>query len=275
MLKTRVITAIVLLVGLLSALFLLPAGGWLLLCAAVAAGAGWEWGALAGFGRGLRAGFALALGAACLVVGDAVGLADGVLAAKAPLFVLYGLSAAFWLLAVPAWLSRKWRLGHPVLALVVGVVVLLPPALALAHLRLLGPWTLLAVMAVVWVADISAYFAGRAFGRRKLAPAISPGKTWEGAIGAGLGVLVFGYALALAGGTALPLRADGAGLAPLLLAYTAVSIIGDLFESLLKRQAGMKDSGSILPGHGGILDRIDSLTSTLPLAALAALALVP
>ena len=122
-----------------------------------------------------------------------------------------------------------------------------------------------------WVADIAAYFSGRRFGRHKLAPAISPGKTWEGAVGAGVGVLAFGYAVALHGGLALPLQAGWPGLAPLLVAYTALSIIGDLFESLLKRQAGLKDSGTLLPGHGGILDRIDSLTSTLPLAGLAAL----
>src|SRR5690606_2292618 len=128
-------------------------------------------------------------------------------------------------------------------------------------------WVLLGTMAVVWVADIAAYFSGRAFGRHKLAPSISPGKTWEGAAGAAVAVLVFGFGMLAMRGAEL--QGGVAVIAGVLLAWTAVSIVGDLFESLLKRQAGLKDSGSILPGHSGILDRIDSLTSTLPIVALA------
>jgi phosphatidate cytidylyltransferase len=128
-------------------------------------------------------------------------------------------------------------------------------------------WLLLAAMALVWIADIAAYFCGRAFGRNKLAPSISPGKTREGAFGALLAVLVYGFVLALkqwpdASAERL------AGVAVVLLLLTVLSIVGDLFESLLKRQAGIKDSSNLLPGHGGVLDRIDSLTSTLPLVAL-------
>jgi phosphatidate cytidylyltransferase len=129
-------------------------------------------------------------------------------------------------------------------------------------------WLLLAAMALVWVADIAAYFTGRAFGKRKLAPAISPGKTWEGVAGAVVGVMIYGAVVLnfspLAGN--VPLAAPL--LVLLLLVLTAVSVMGDLFESLLKRQAGIKDSSNLLPGHGGVLDRIDALTSTLPLAAL-------
>ena len=145
-------------------------------------------------------------------------------------------------------------------------MVLLPTWLALVLLRHLGPWALLGIMALVWIADIAAYFTGRAFGRRKLAPQISPGKTWEGAYGAVAGVLIYGLAVYFLAGSAviLPVLL----LIPTLLVLTAVSIIGDLFESLLKRQAGIKDSSQLLPGHGGILDRIDSLTSTLPLVTL-------
>ena len=129
----------------------------------------------------------------------------------------------------------------------------------------------LGVMAAVWVADIAAYFTGRAFGRRKLAPSISPGKSWEGAYGAVAGVCAYG--LACLSYIGYPVAEPGKLVLALvgLVAFTAVSIIGDLFESLVKRQAGVKDSGTLLPGHGGILDRIDSLTSTLPLAALVVL----
>jgi phosphatidate cytidylyltransferase len=160
--------------------------------------------------------------------------------------------------------AARWAAGRGAAALV-GFVLLVPPSLAIAHLRLLSPWLLLGVMAAVWVADIAAYFTGRAFGRRKLAPSISPGKSWEGAYGAVVGV-VSGLACLI---HRLPHVAGQAGAgAGRAGGLHGVSIIGDLFESLVKRQAGVKDSGTLLPGHGGILDRIDSLTSTLPLAAL-------
>ena len=228
MLKDRVITAILLLAGLLGAVFLLPAAGWMVLCAALCAAAAWEWGGLARFERPLRMLSSIVFGVTCLMVGFLAGLGDGSLS---------------------------------------GAMLLIPTALAMMHLRTIGPWVLLGTMAVVWVADIAAYFSGRAFGRHKLAPSISPGKTWEGALGGALGVLLFGFGILVAFGARQPGGAFVIALA--LLAWTAISVIGDLFESLLKRQAGLKDSGSILPGHGGILDRIDSLTSTLPIVALA------
>ncbi|MDO9597881.1 MAG: phosphatidate cytidylyltransferase [Azoarcus sp.] len=271
MLKARIITAFILLFGLLAALFLLPASLWLVFCSLVCAGAAWEWGGLARFAGISRPVFAALTGLACLLIGAYAGLGgDGVPVASA-LGPLYLISAAFWLGAIPFWLRRKWQLSSVSAGVAVGLIVMVPPALALAHLRQLGPWLLLGIMAMVWVADIAAYFSGRAFGRRKLAPGISPGKTWEGAAGAVVGVLAFGYAVLYAfGGAQVPGWVFGIAF-PLLFAFTAVSIIGDLFESLLKRQAGVKDSGALLPGHGGILDRIDSLTSTLPLAGLVAL----
>jgi phosphatidate cytidylyltransferase len=128
----------------------------------------------------------------------------------------------------------------------------------------------------VWVADIAAYFAGRAFGRRKLAPAISPGKTWEGVYGALAAVVLYALALVpLARAAGYPREPTALAIAAwivLALALTALAVGGDLFESLLKRLAGVKDSGTLLPGHGGILDRIDALLAALPLAALASLA---
>ncbi len=268
MLRTRVITALVLVTALLAALFLLPAAGWLVLAALVCAGAAWEWGGLSGFSVRARVVFAALMGATCLLVGVMSGLAVDGGAATGGLAALYAAGGLFWLLVAPFWLSRKWRLQGAGAAVAVGLIVLLPPALAFAHLRLVSPWVLLAAMAFVWVADIAAYFAGRAFGRHKLAPAISPGKTWEGAGGAVIGVVLFGLLLIV---TALPAALDAVSLVAavlLLVALTALSIQGDLFESLLKRQAGVKDSGTLLPGHGGILDRIDSLTSTLPLVGL-------
>ena len=143
-----------------------------------------------------------------------------------------------------------------------------PEPFCLVALHAVDTWLMLAAMALVWVADIAAYFSGRAFGRHKLAPAISPGKTWEGVAGAVVGVLAYGGIVfsfsPLAG--RLPLSIPVIVL--MLVLLTAVSVMGDLFESLLKRQAGIKDSSQLLPGHGGVLDRIDALTSTLPLAAL-------
>ncbi|THF63463.1 phosphatidate cytidylyltransferase [Pseudothauera rhizosphaerae] len=271
MLKTRVITAVLLLGALLGAVFYLPPLAWLALSALICGAGGWEWGGLTRLAGTPRIVFAVLLGLLCLVVGWVVGLGEAGGRAPFALGGLYLLGAVFWLVAVPLWLRRKWQVQGMGAAVAVGAIVLLPPALVLAQLRQLGPWLLLAALAICWVADIAAYFAGRAFGRRKLAPAISPGKTWEGAWGALAGVLAYGFvavwqlfapAWSVGGVVALALA---------LAALTAVSIVGDLFESLLKRQAGMKDSGTLLPGHGGILDRIDSLTSTLPLVGLAAL----
>lgn len=271
MLKTRVITAFVLLGVLLGALFFLPPLGWLAFASLICGGAAWEWGGLGRFAGAQRAAYAVLMGAACLLLGVVSGLAGDGRQPPVGLVGFYALSAAFWLAVVPFWLKRKWRLQGSASTVLVGLIVLLPPALAMAHLRSVSPLLLLAVIAAVSVADISAYFTGRAFGRRKLAPEISPGKTWEGAGGAVAGVVIFGVVLALGASPEFARTPFVVVLFPLLAGFTAVSIVGDLFESLLKRQAGLKDSGTLLPGHGGILDRIDSLTSTLPLVGLAAL----
>jgi phosphatidate cytidylyltransferase len=170
------------------------------------------------------------------------------------------LAAFFWIVAVPLWLARGVSVQARPALVASGFMVIVPPALALA---LLPAREVLAVLVLVWIADTAAYFVGRAWGRRKLAPAISPGKTWEGAAGGLVGALA--YAIILGAFT------DRVAWAPWLAAaavLAAVSIVGDLFESAAKRQAGVKDSGALLPGHGGILDRIDSATATLPLAAL-------
>jgi phosphatidate cytidylyltransferase len=169
-------------------------------------------------------------------------------------------SAAWWVLVAPAWMWRGVRPGQRAWLGAAGFAVLVPAALAMLALR---PLEVLLVLALVWIADTAAYFVGRRWGRRKLAPAISPGKTWEGAAGGLFGALAY----AIIGGFWIQ------GIAwPPFLAVAAllamVSIVGDLFESAAKRQAGVKDSGSLLPGHGGVLDRIDSATAALPLAAL-------
>ena len=261
MLKTRILTALCLAAGLLVVLFLLPPAATAAVFAAIVAIAAWEWAGLLktrARNRILYAALTLML---CVLL-----LAAGM---PEPLLVtLWSLALAFWLLLVPLWFSQRWPLKADVLGLLVGCLLLIPSWAAMVTLQQRGPLLLLAALALVWVADIAAYFAGRAFGRHKLAPSISPGKTWEGVAGAVLAVEVYGLLL---GATAGWLRAprEFAFAALGLLLATAVSILGDLFESLAKRQAGEKDSSRLLPGHGGVLDRIDSLTSTLPLVCLA------
>jgi phosphatidate cytidylyltransferase len=181
------------------------------------------------------------------------------------------LAASLWWLGVLGLLLRRRQgnlgeaQGKSPLALLAGILVLLPAWLAMVELHQrqpAGPGLLLFVLLMIWLADIGAYFAGRRFGKTKLAPAISPGKTLEGVYGALFTLLLSGLVLHLWG--VLPQL----GLLPLLLLCLLVglfSIVGDLFESLLKRRRGVKDSGRLLPGHGGVLDRIDSLTAALPL----------
>ncbi|MBI5109646.1 MAG: CDP-archaeol synthase [Rhodocyclales bacterium] len=260
MLKTRVLTALVLVVALGLILFALPPIAATLAFALVAAAAAWEWAGLMKLDPPVRHMYAGSIVVCCWQL--TVNLAHLV-----P--VLLGLSAAFWLLVVPFWFRYKWTLGgNDMAGYLLGALVILPTWAAMVALHAVDTWLMLAAMALVWVADIAAYFAGRALGRHKLAPTISPGKTWEGVAGAIAGVLIYGGIVLsfspLAGKLSLPLPV----VIALLLLLTAVSVMGDLFESLLKRQAGIKDSSHLLPGHGGVLDRIDALTSTLPLAAL-------
>ena len=242
-------TAAVLLAILLACLFLLPREGVAALMALVVAIGGFEWARL------------------CAVAPvPARVYAGGLVAVMAALFLLeaftpaFLVACAFWIAAVPLWFALGVKAGQRALLLGAGVVVLVPPALAMVALR---PSEALFILAVAWIADTAAYYTGRRWGRRKLAPSISPGKTWEGAAGGLAGAAAYAIILSviLAGGKgALEL----VGVAALLV---AASIAGDLFESALKRQAGVKDSGTLLPGHGGMLDRIDSATAILPVAA--------
>lgn len=264
MLKTRVITALVLVSLLLPSLFWLSQSFWALLVAAFIGVAAWEWGALLGWKPQSR----VLLGGLVATVCSLLSLLDPSLLefrlGSIWVAVAYGLSTVFWLILMPFWLRNKWAI-QGMSGLLVGAVVLIPTWLAMVQLRALGAAALLGIFAVVWMADIAAYFSGRALGKHKLAPTISPGKTWEGAIGACIGVVIYGLVVRQIFDIqvlSLPLWIV------VLFVITGVSIVGDLFESLLKRKAGIKDSSNILPGHGGVLDRIDSLTSTLPVVSL-------
>jgi phosphatidate cytidylyltransferase len=173
---------------------------------------------------------------------------------------LFALAAFFWIVLAPLWMWRGVQPHQTLWTGAAGFAVLVPAGLAMVWLE---PLAVLLVLVLVWIADSAAYFVGRAWGRRKLAPTVSPGKTWEGVAGGLVGAVLYAIIIAL-------FTDRGAWLALVATAILLgmVSIVGDLFESAAKRQAGVKDSGSLLPGHGGILDRIDSATAALPLAAL-------
>ena len=269
MLKTRALTAAISLVVFVSALFFLPEPGWIVFCAVLLGTAAWEWGALSALAPARRSLYAIFL---IVLFGSLRYLAGtGASGRYAPVWV-YCAAGIFWVLLVPLWIWRGPRVGSQTVLLAAGILVLVPPCAALVDLRSGHPSLLLAVLGTVWISDSAAYFVGRRFGRRKLAPSISPGKTWEGVAGALVAVGI--YALAWAGLGAHNPWGGGPGTAaawllPVLLGLAVVGIIGDLFESLIKRQAGVKDSGTLLPGHGGILDRIDAPVAMLPLAVLA------
>ena len=272
MLKTRVLTAAVLLAVLLSALFLLPRNGWIAFCALLLGIAAWEWGALAGLaaaGRSIYTAFVIGLFVLPEVL--EVSRADGL---YVPIWI-YCAAALFWIILVPLWMWRRPQMDGRALLLTAGAIALVPAFAAAVDLRSVRPSLLVAVLATVWISDSAAYFIGRRFGKRKLAPAISPGKTWEGVAGALAAVALYALAWAsLSGPAGLSLGPGRAQLGPawilpVLLGLAIAGMIGDLLESLIKRQAGVKDSGALLPGHGGVLDRIDAPLAMLPLAALA------
>ncbi len=271
MLKSRVLTAIVLLAIFLLALFFLSPLLWAGLVVLMVMQGATEWSRLSKLeGRPATLYWLLTvLMMAGLVWADLYLAQDLRLVLQ---LVVYSLSALLWLVVVPSWLIAGWKVTNVYLMALVGWAVLLPTGLAMMDLREAAPapWLLLFVMGLVWVADSAAYFAGRRFGKNKLAPSISPGKTWEGVSGAIFGVSVYVVLV----WSFSPLFSERQVLPPLLLTawwWVVLAVIGDLFESAVKRQAGVKDSGALLPGHGGLLDRIDALTSTLPLAALALL----
>lgn len=257
MLRQRIATAIVLLALCIVALGFAPHWVWTLGVALFFTVGAAEWARLTGL-----SGIATAM--LCTAVG--LSIAGSLAGALVPAVVVtWALAGLCWALVVPAFLAR----GAPVrkASMSVGWLVLAPAGAALAWLGQ-TPLQLLSLLAIVWIADTAAYFAGRSFGRHKLAPSISPGKTWEGVAGGLVGVALYLFLLQGAGWREVGPLAGAAGWA-LALTLTALSVLGDLFESLVKRQAGAKDSGTLLPGHGGVLDRIDGLTSTLPVAALA------
>jgi phosphatidate cytidylyltransferase len=238
----------------------------------VLAAAAWEWAGFARAGAGGRVLYATVTTGAGLATAFGAGLAAGGIGTLA-LAPLYGLALAFWVVGAPLWLARRPAAPPAAIVLTIGWLVLLPTFLALLQLRNLGPGTLLAFMATVWVADIAAYAFGRTLGRRKLAPNVSPGKTWEGLYGALAATAVYAGAWIGLFRGATPAAVRDLPWSPvwmivLLEALTVLSVLGDLFESAMKRQAGLKDSGRLLPGHGGVLDRIDALTPVLPAVAL-------
>ena len=261
MLRTRVLTGCVLGALLLLGLFLLPPPWAVLAFGLVFTIGAWEW---AGFGalRGpaARAGYAL-------IVALALFFSWRWTYTSAHLLILLGAACLWWVTAL-FWIMLVPARHRPTLTLVCGFAVLAPAFVALARLQISadgftrGPLLVLWLVLMVCAADIGAYFAGRAFGRRKLAPRVSPGKTIEGAVGglllvaavAGSGAVYFGL-------PTLAAIAFGFGVG-------IFSIVGDLTESMFKRAAALKDSGTLLPGHGGLLDRIDSVTAAAPLYAL-------
>lgn len=263
MLRTRVLTAVFLLVVFFLAVFYLPQSFWHALVVAIFMVASWEWGNISSFTEKQKWIFTV-LGTALLVV--LILIAPGQefpYAEWSPIKIIFATGTVFWLTIAPLWLWGRWQITNKLILAMTGLVVLVPFAFALIHLRFFDALVLLAIMGVVWIADIAAYFSGKKFGKHKLAPTLSPGKTWEGVFGALLATILYGAVLSYF---------VGVGAAYLILAtvfLTVLSIVGDLFESMMKRQSGLKDSGQILPGHGGLLDRVDALTPTLPVAAFA------
>ncbi len=276
MLKTRVLTAVVLIPLVLAALFGLDTRSWGVVTLVIVGIAASEWARLAAFntpGAVLFVGATAVIGL-CLLFLPGSGFQSGTGWPEAVVLAICGTATLFWLLIIPPWLYLGWRVTSGAVLAAIGWVVLIATWLAIVQIQARSPGLLLALMAIVWIADTAAYFSGRRFGRHKLAPSISPGKTWEGVYGALFAVGTYALVLlplAARNGYAQALTAGAVAVwVVLVLLLAAMSVTGDLFESLLKRQRGVKDSGNVLPGHGGVLDRIDALTAAMPAAALVA-----
>ncbi len=253
MLKTRVITAVIALIAVGIVLFVIPPLYTELVIGLLMVAGAWEWAAFLDTESKTQRLIYTGLISVALI---------------AAWFGIDGYSEAILLIACAWWvLAFFWNLRFPTpipnaLRWICGLLVIVPLFVALILLLRQGVQYLIFTLLIVWVADGGAYFAGKAFGRVKLAPAISPGKTWEGVVG-GLALVA---ALAIA--VAIWQELTVAVLVPFCLAVAAISIVGDLTVSMFKRTAGVKDSGTLFPGHGGVLDRVDSVAAAAPLFVL-------
>lgn len=255
MLRQRVITALIIAPVVLALIFFAPDKLFAFAMFLMALVGAWEWSALAGWSS-RNARLSLAILFAVLV---GLGLLLQRCLPQQPWLVIYCIVALAWWLLSLMWIAL-WRANFPPsVKILCGVLTLLPSLAAVVAIRSVNPWYLVIQLLITSGADIGAYFAGRSFGKHKLAPQVSPGKTWEGVVG---GVVLVAL-VALVADHWLPVAALPFVL--LSIGVALLSVVGDLSESLFKRQAGLKDSGSLFPGHGGVLDRVDSLTAAAPL----------
>jgi len=253
MLKTRLITSLVLFLTIGAAYVYLAPLYWALLVLAVTSIAAWEWAGLSKFNKPfsfIYSGFVLLLGLFVILYTPQLMQIVIVWAVLA--------STIFWLLIVPFLLAFTPTINNRFIMAVLGLIVIIPFGLTMIALREINPLLLVVFAMTVWIADSAAYFAGKRFGKHKLASSISPGKTWEGVLGAFFAILIYASLLSY-------LTHQSYWFVLVFLGVMALSIMGDLFESMIKRQADVKDSSHLLPGHGGVLDRVDGLTSSLPL----------
>ncbi len=261
MLKTRIITALGLLAVFIPALFYLPNIYWVIGTLIISLLALYEWAGMIQLSSKQRNIY--------LVVAAFAGSLLVYLITQQGFhwfffqsLNIFFMAALFWLFIVPFWMAKKWYFHNKWLMSALGLLLMAAMWMAFICAKGADPWLLLSLLATIWIADSAAYFVGKNFGKHKLAPNISPGKTWEGVMGALIAVTIFAAVLH-ACFDEIPFA-----IFPLLWVVTLLGVLGDLFESLMKRHANLKDSGDMLPGHGGILDRIDGIIPSLPIAIL-------
>jgi phosphatidate cytidylyltransferase len=260
MLKTRIITALVMLACFIPSLFFLHDIVWAMFMLALSLLALNEWAVMIGMHQVQRQWY-LILSATLATI------AIYYMHYHFHAFFIYSLrifsiSSLFWMVVVPLWLAKAYMFRHKWSNALLGFFLIGALWLSLICAKRADPWVLLVIISTIWIADSAAYFAGKNFGKHKLAPSISPGKTWEGVLGALIAVSLFAFVVSSINGL------NYWGLLFGLWLITILGVYGDLFESMFKRQANLKDSGDLLPGHGGILDRIDGVIPAMPIGVL-------
>ena len=261
MLKTRIMTAIVLLAAFIPALFKLPDVYWAGVMLLITLLALREWAQMVGLSNTQNVVY--------LLISFTIGLTviwrfqqNNLHHFFYQSLTIFAVVACFWMLIVPIWFAKQFKLSGLIPNALLGWLLMFPLWLALVCAKIVDPKLVLGLLATIWIADSAAYFAGKNFGKHKLAPNISPGKTLEGVAGALIGVTIFGAILYVS------LGIHSLAIFPGLWVVTLLGVVGDLFESMMKRQLNLKDSGRLLPGHGGILDRIDGVIPSFPIAIL-------